>query len=122
MLHPLPPNSKGVHETNRRKSKKEFPGAAVWVNVDAHNFCLKVSKKMPSETQYEFLRKHLPLPIEALEISAKQLPENFNFEVDLKPTPPRLSRKEMHDSSKENPPIEQNNDKPSENPAENPEY
>ena len=38
------------------KVKKEFPGAAVRVNVDAHNFCLKVSKKMPSDTQYEFLR------------------------------------------------------------------
>ncbi len=68
--------------------KREFPGAAVRVNVDAHNFCLKVSKKMPGEAHYEFLRKHLPLPTEALEISAIKIPENFSFEVDLKPTPP----------------------------------
>ena len=75
--------------------KKSFPGAAVRVNVDAHNFCLKVAKKMPGSDSYEYLRKHLPLPAAALDVSAKKLPENFNFEIDLNHSPPRLSRREQ---------------------------
>ncbi len=75
--------------------KQAYPGAAVRVNVDAHNFCLKVAKKMPNADSYEYLRKHLPLPVEALEVNAKKLPENFHFTVDLTPTPPRLSRRDL---------------------------
>ncbi len=81
------------------KIKKEAPGAAVRVNVDPHNFCLKVSKKMPTDQKFELLRKHLPLPTEALDITCKTLPENFELTVDLSPTPPRKSRKESYEKN-----------------------
>ena len=100
------------------KIKNTFPGAAVRVNVDAHNFCLKVAKKMPGADSYEYLRKHLPLPAAALDVSAKKLPEDFHFEIDLNPTPPRLSRRDQP-GNKEQDPIETNpplndSDKPKE--------
>ncbi len=51
---------------------------------------------MPGQDLYEYLRKHLQLPAAALETGAKKLPEDFVFEINLSPTPPRLSRKDQN--------------------------
>ena len=73
-------------------TKKSFPESSVRVNLDAKNFCLRIAKKEKDEVAFTYLRKHLPLPIEALDTTLKKLPENFSFDTNLTPTPPRLSR------------------------------
>ena len=76
------------------RTKKTYPEASIRVNLDAKNFCLRIAKKGRDEPTFTYLRKHLPLPIEALDTTLKKLPENFTFDTDLTPTPPRQSRLE----------------------------
>ena len=81
------------------KVKTDYPGSTVRVNVDAKNFCLRVSKKAKDEANYTPLRKHLPLPVEALDTSSKKIPDGFKFNIDLNPSPPRPSRRDTHEQT-----------------------
>jgi len=79
------------------KMKKTYPGSKVKVSVDAHNFCLRAAKKGKDDPDWVPIRRHLGLPLEALEIFAKRVPRDFSFDPDLSPSPPRNSRKETHE-------------------------
>ena len=56
---------------------------------------------MPDADSYDYLRKHILLPVEALDTSCKTLPEDFSFDPDLTPNPESLSRKENFENSEE---------------------
>ena len=77
--------------------KRKFPQAAVRINVDSHNFCLKISKKEPGG-EYEHLQRTIPLPIEALDIQAKKPPLNFKLDFEIRPSPNRPSRRDSQTS------------------------
>ncbi len=58
--------------------KQKFPGCIARANVDASNFTLKLAKKMPGEKDYAYWDTHIPLPNEALEITAKKFPTTLS--------------------------------------------
>jgi len=63
--------------------RKAFPGATPRVNVDAHNFCLRLAKKEKGAQKYDWLDAVIPLPALALETELKKIPPGFAFEVKI---------------------------------------
>jgi len=78
-------------------TKAVYPDCAVRVNVDAHNFCLRVGTKAKTESKFYWIRKPVPLPACALDTELKTLPKDFDFEVTLIP---RESAKNNTDDGK----------------------
>jgi len=66
-------------------TKAVYPEAAVRVNVDAHNFCLRVGTKAKDQQKFYWIRKPVPLPTCALDTELKKLPRDFDFEITLIP-------------------------------------
>jgi hypothetical protein len=67
------------------KVKSDFPDNQVRVQVDSRNFCLKVARRFVQEgtdkksVKWESYEKTVPLPIEALDVEARKVPENFRI-------------------------------------------
>jgi len=66
-------------------TKVAYPDASVRVNVDAHNFCLRVGIKEKNADKFNWIKKPVPLPVSALDTELKQLPRDFEFEITLIP-------------------------------------
>jgi len=79
-------------------TKRVYPDASVRVNVDAHNFCLRVGFRPKDAEKFHWIKKPVPLPTCALDTELKKLPKDFEFDVAYDPgektdkegtTPPR---------------------------------
>lgn len=81
--------------------KEEFPRDFIRVNVDATNFALKVSRKPEGSPSWLPYRGTVSLPPEALDTTARKIPEGVTVTINSPPeSPGRLSRKDSHDNQK----------------------
>jgi hypothetical protein len=67
------------------KVKADYPDNQVKVQVDTNNFCLKVARRFVTEgvdkksVRWESYEKVIPLPVEALDITSRKVPEGFKI-------------------------------------------
>jgi len=64
-------------------AKAAFPEHSVRINIDAHNFCLRIGVRAANERIFSWIPKPVPLPALALEVDLKKLPRDFNFDVEI---------------------------------------
>jgi len=69
-------------------TKAVYPDHNVRINVDAHNFCLRIGIRAANEKVFHWIPKPVQLPALALDTDLKKLPRDFDFAVQLLPRNP----------------------------------
>jgi hypothetical protein len=63
--------------------RKDYPDNQVKILVDTDNFCLKVAKRPstegPNKNRWDYYKNPIPLPVEALDVEARKVPDGFKF-------------------------------------------
>ena len=95
---PYPPILRDCIKQTISAIKQDYPRDFIRVNVDTANFALKPSRRPPGEGEEWIKLGAVPLPVEALDVSSRKIPDNLiiSLPIDIY-SPGRKSRKDSHE-------------------------